>query len=84
MLPSKSAPGSLDSLRAIVIQVIGEATVIANQTWCSVAMAGVRNPSAGHQVADHGVSTGREKAGKWLRPTSESVPDPFDPPCTLV
>ena len=55
----------MDSLRVMVIQAIGEATtVIANQTWCSVAMAGVRNPSTGRQVADHGVSTGPEKAGK--------------------
>jgi hypothetical protein len=30
----------------MLIQAIGEATtVIANQAWCSVAMAGVRNPS---------------------------------------
>jgi hypothetical protein len=43
MLPSRSVPRRLDSLRVMVTQAIGEATtVIANQAWCSVAIAGVR------------------------------------------
>ena len=85
MLPRRSVPGRLDSLRVIVIPAIGEeTTVIASRTWCSVAIADVRNPFTGRQVADHGVSTGPEKAGKELRPKSESDSDRFDPPCNVV
>ncbi len=48
----------------IVIQAIGEATtVIASRRWCSVAIADVRNPSTGRQVADDGCQRDRKGLG---------------------
>ena len=81
MLPIRSVPGRLDSLRVLVIQAIGEATtVIASRTCCSVAIAGVRYPSTGRQGQTTGVNGTGKRPEKGQDQSRNRFLTPLIPP----